>query len=96
MISLNADYLKPVIDHAEKTQIVDEDVPPVQSVFDLKSGARAKLVDRSGSSKSKSTAPIGSNGARSKQRCAEVTRKVKSIVNIERVTSETVLLEELP
>jgi hypothetical protein len=49
MISLNADYLKPVIDHAEKTQIVDEDVPPVQSVFDLKSGARAKLVDRSGS-----------------------------------------------
>jgi len=40
MISLNADYLKPVIDHAEKTQIVDEDVPPVQSVFDLKSGAR--------------------------------------------------------
>jgi hypothetical protein len=41
--------LKPVIDHAEKTQIVDEDVPPVQSVFDLKSGARAKLVDRSGS-----------------------------------------------
>jgi len=49
MLSLNADYLKPVIDHAEKTQIVDEDVPPVQSVFDLKSGARAKLVDRSGS-----------------------------------------------
>ena len=49
MISLNADYLKPVIDHAKKTQIVDEDVPPVQSVFDLKIGARAKLVDRSGS-----------------------------------------------
>ena len=49
MISLNADYLKPVIDHAEKTQIVDGDVPPVQSVFDLKIGARAKLVDRSGS-----------------------------------------------
>ena len=52
MISLNADYLKraiEAIDQAEKTQIVDEDVPPVQSVFDLKSGARAKLVDRSGS-----------------------------------------------
>ncbi len=49
MISLNADYLKRMIDHAEKTQIVGEDVPPVQSVFDLKSGARAKLVDRSGS-----------------------------------------------
>ena len=49
MISLNADYLKRAIDQAEKTQIVDEDVPPVQSVFDLKSGARAKLVDRSGS-----------------------------------------------
>jgi len=31
MISLNADYLKPVIDHAEKTQIVDEDVPPVKA-----------------------------------------------------------------
>jgi len=49
MISLNADYLKRAIDRAEKTQIVAEDVPPVQSVFDLKSGARAKLVDRSGS-----------------------------------------------
>ena len=49
MISLNADYLKRAIDQAEKTQIVDEDVPPVQSVFDLRSGARAKLVDRSGS-----------------------------------------------
>jgi hypothetical protein len=31
MISLNADYLKPVIDHAEKPQIVDEDVPPVKA-----------------------------------------------------------------
>jgi hypothetical protein len=30
-------------------QIVGEDVPPVLSVLDLKSGARAKLVDRSGS-----------------------------------------------
>ena len=49
MISLNADYLKRAIDQAEKTQIVGEDIPPVQSVFDLKSGARAKLVDRSGS-----------------------------------------------
>ena len=49
MISLNADYLKRAIDQAEKTQIVAEDVPPVQSVFDLKIGARAKLVDRSGS-----------------------------------------------
>ena len=30
-------------------RIVGEDIPPIKSVFELKSGARAKLVDRSGS-----------------------------------------------
>ena len=34
---------------AEKMRIAGDDIPPVESVFDLKSGARAKLVDRSGS-----------------------------------------------
>jgi hypothetical protein len=30
-------------------QVAVDDIPPLYSVFDLKSGARAKLVDRSGS-----------------------------------------------
>jgi hypothetical protein len=33
----------------EKMRIVRDDIPPIKSVFDLKTGARAKLVDRSGS-----------------------------------------------
>ncbi len=45
MIWVTPDYLKRV----EKMQIAGEDIPPIKSVFDLKSGARAKLVDRSGS-----------------------------------------------
>ena len=45
MIWLNTDYWK----RAEKMQVVGEDIPPIKSVFDLKSGVRAKLVDRSGS-----------------------------------------------
>ena len=49
MIHLSPDYLSRAIKLAEKMQIVGEDIPPVQSVFELKSGARAKLVDRSGS-----------------------------------------------
>ena len=49
MIWVNADYLKRAIILAEKMRIVGEDIPPVKSVFNLKSGARAKLVDRSGS-----------------------------------------------
>ncbi|HWN58261.1 MAG TPA: hypothetical protein VNO74_09185 [Methylomirabilota bacterium] len=32
-----------------KMQVVGTDIPPIQTVFDLKSGARARLVDRSGS-----------------------------------------------
>jgi hypothetical protein len=49
MIWVNPDYLNRANIPAEKTEIVGEDIPPVKSVFDLKSGARAKLVDRSGS-----------------------------------------------
>jgi hypothetical protein len=30
-------------------QVAVDDIPPLYGVFDLKSGARAKLVDRSGS-----------------------------------------------
>jgi hypothetical protein len=46
---INPDYWKRAIKQAEKTQIVSDDIPPVESVFELKSGVRAKLVDRSGS-----------------------------------------------
>jgi hypothetical protein len=49
MIALSSDYLNRAIKLAEKMQIVGEDIPPIKSVFDLKSGVRAKLVDRSGS-----------------------------------------------
>ena len=49
MIWVNPDYLSRAIKLAEKMRIVSEDIPPIKSVFDLKSGARAKLVDRSGS-----------------------------------------------
>ena len=49
MICVNTDYLNRAIELAEKMRIVGEDIPPIKSVFELKSGARAKLVDRSGS-----------------------------------------------
>jgi hypothetical protein len=49
MIWINHDYWNRALKLAEKMQIVGEDIPPVQSVFELKSGARARLVDRSGS-----------------------------------------------
>ena len=48
MIALNPDYFKRLM-NAGNTQVVGEDIPPVKSVFDLKSGVRAQLVDRSGS-----------------------------------------------
>ena len=48
MIALNPDYPKRLT-YAGNTQVVGEDIPPIESVFDLKSGVRAKLVDRSGS-----------------------------------------------
>jgi hypothetical protein len=47
MIALNPDYFKRLM-NARNTQVVGEDIPPIESVFHLKSGARAKLVDRSG------------------------------------------------
>ena len=49
MIWVNTDYLNRAIELAGKMRIVGEDIPPIKSVFELKSGARAKLVDRSGS-----------------------------------------------
>jgi hypothetical protein len=49
MIWVTPDYLKQAIELAGKMRIVGEDIPPIKSVFELKSGARAKLVDRSGS-----------------------------------------------
>jgi hypothetical protein len=48
MIAISPDYFKRLI-QGEKMQSVGDDIPPVKSVFELKSGARAKLVDRSGS-----------------------------------------------
>ena len=48
MIAISSDYFKRLV-NAANTQVVGEDIPPVKSVFDLKSGVRAKLVDRSGS-----------------------------------------------
>jgi hypothetical protein len=48
MIAISPDYFKRLI-NAGNTQVVGNDIPPVESVFDLKSGVRAKLVDRSGS-----------------------------------------------
>jgi hypothetical protein len=49
MISISPDYWNRALILAEKMQIFRDDIPPVESVFDLKCGARAKLVDRSGS-----------------------------------------------
>ena len=48
MIALSPDYFRRLM-YAGNTQVVGSDIPPVESVFDLKSGVRAKLVDRSGS-----------------------------------------------
>lgn len=48
MIALSPEYLKQLTD-AANSQVVGNDIPPLESFFDLKSGVRAKLVDRSGS-----------------------------------------------
>ena len=48
MIAISPEYFKRLV-NAANTQVVGEDIPPIESVFDLKSGVRAKLVDRSGS-----------------------------------------------
>ena len=48
MIAISPDYFKRLV-NAGNMQVVGDDIPPVKSVFELKSGARARLVDRSGS-----------------------------------------------
>ena len=48
MIAISPDYFKRLV-NAANTQVVGADIPPIKSVFDLKSGVRARLVDRSGS-----------------------------------------------
>jgi hypothetical protein len=48
MIAISPDYFKRLV-NAANTQAVGADIPPITSVFDLKSGVRARLVDRSGS-----------------------------------------------
>jgi hypothetical protein len=48
MIPSSPDYFR-LLMNARNTQVVGEDIPPVESVFDLKSGVRAKVVYRSGS-----------------------------------------------
>jgi hypothetical protein len=45
---INVDYLKQLT-NAGNTQVVREDIPPIKSVFELKSEVLAKLIDRSGS-----------------------------------------------
>jgi hypothetical protein len=48
MIAISPYYFKRLV-NAANTRVVGADIPPITSVFDLKSGVRAKLVDRSGS-----------------------------------------------
>jgi hypothetical protein len=48
MIAISPDYFKRLV-NAANTQVVGDDIPPIESVFDLKSGVRARLADRSGS-----------------------------------------------
>ena len=47
MNAISPDYFKRLV--KGEMQVVGDDIPPIESVFDLKSGVRAKLVDRSGS-----------------------------------------------
>ena len=51
MISIGASayYWNRTAQQEEKTQSVGDEIPTIESVFDLKSGVRAELVDRSGS-----------------------------------------------
>jgi hypothetical protein len=48
-IGVSAYYWNRTVQQEEKAQFVGDDIPTIESVFDLKSGARARLVDRSGS-----------------------------------------------
>jgi len=47
MIAISPDYFRRLMNAGIKQ--VGEEIPPIESVFHLKSGARAKLADRSGS-----------------------------------------------
>jgi hypothetical protein len=47
MIAISPEYFKRLV--RGETQVVGDDIPPIESFFDLKSGVRAKLADRSGS-----------------------------------------------
>ena len=48
MIAISPDFFKRLI-NAGNTQVVGNDIPHVKSVFHLRSGVLAKLIDRSGS-----------------------------------------------
>ena len=48
MIAITSEYFKRLI-NAANTQVVGDDIPPIKSVFRLKSGLRAKLAERRGS-----------------------------------------------
>ena len=48
MIAITSEYFRRLI-NAANPQVVGDDIPPIKSVFRLKSGVRAKLADRSGS-----------------------------------------------
>jgi hypothetical protein len=48
MIAITSEYFKRLI-NAANPQVVGDDIPPIKSVFRLKSGVRARLADRSGS-----------------------------------------------
>jgi hypothetical protein len=49
MIWADPDYWNRANKLLDKTRIVSDEIPPVESVFEFKSGARAKLIDRHGS-----------------------------------------------
>ena len=46
---IHPEYWKRAMEQIGKMQVVGTDIPPIQTIFDLKSGVRARLVDRSGS-----------------------------------------------
>ena len=48
MIAISPGYFKRLV-NAANTQVVGDDIPPIKTVFRLKSGVCAKLADRSGS-----------------------------------------------
>ena len=46
---IHPEYWKRAMEQIGKMQVVGTDIPPIQTIFNLKSGVRARLVDRSGS-----------------------------------------------